>query len=71
MEIRPLTLSQMARRLGVSTAWLRAEAQAARVPALPAGDTFLFCPEVVEQTLLARASQPASPAAPADAEGER
>jgi hypothetical protein len=49
------TTSKMARRLGVETGWLRSEAEAGRVPAVPAGNTYLFAPAVVERALLERA----------------
>jgi excisionase family DNA binding protein len=46
----------MARLLRVSVSWLRAEAEAGRVPSLRAGRTFLFNPEAVEKVLAARAA---------------
>jgi hypothetical protein len=49
-------LGQMARLLGVKGAWLRGEAEAGRLPHLPAGDTILFNPDLVEQLLFERAS---------------
>ena len=52
---RLLPLTRMARRLRVSARWLRAEAEAGRVPALPADRTLLFNPEAVEQVLAKRA----------------
>jgi hypothetical protein len=51
-------LGGMARRLGVSTKWLRAEAEAGRVPHLRAGDQLLFVPKVVIAIVAARAGQP-------------
>ena len=54
-----LTTSRMARRLGVRPAWLRAEAEAGRIPGVAAGDTYLFNPEAVERALLERADQQA------------
>lgn len=51
-------LTAMAHRLRVSRAWLRAEAEAGRVPALPTGDGFLFDAEAVEAALLERARHP-------------
>lgn len=51
-----LPLGLMARQLRVTAAWLRAEADAGRVPALKAGKRFLFAPEAVERVLAARAS---------------
>ena len=52
-----LPLGPMARRLRVTSAWLRAEADAGRVPCLRAGKRFLFAPEAVEHVLAARAAQ--------------
>lgn len=52
-----ITLSRMARRLGVSTAWLRAEAESGRIPAVRADDTFLFHAPTVERVLVERACQ--------------
>jgi hypothetical protein len=55
-ETEPLlNAGQMARRLGVKPRWLRAEAEADRLPAVPAGDTYLFDPATVERVLLKRA----------------
>ena len=45
----------MARRLRVTVRWLRAEAEAGRVPHLKAGKVILFNPETVEKVLLERA----------------
>lgn len=47
----------MARRLRVTQAWLRDEAEAGRIPHLKAGDRLLFDPETVERVLLERARQ--------------
>ena len=52
-----LPLNQMARRLRVTAAWLRAEAEAGRVPCLRAGERFLFSPEAVERVVADRASK--------------
>ena len=53
-----LPLSKMARELGVPKDWLRAEAEAKRLPAVRAGDgCFLFHPPTVERLLVERASQ--------------
>jgi hypothetical protein len=52
-----LPLHSTAARLGVPIAWLRAEADANRVPVLRAGRRLLFNPEVVKAVLLARAGQ--------------
>lgn len=51
-----LPLSPMARRLRVPVAWLRAEADAGRVPCLRAGSRYLFAPEVVTRVLADRAA---------------
>ena len=51
-----LTDSQMARTLRVNVRWLRAEAQAGRIPALKAERRFLFNPEAVLRTLADRAA---------------
>ena len=47
----------MARRLRVPVKWLRAEAEAGRVPHLKADKVFLFDPETVERVLLERAQK--------------
>ena len=57
MPPRLLPLAAMARRLRVRSDWLRAEAEAGRVPSLPAGDRFLFDAEAVEKALLKRAAE--------------
>lgn len=60
------TSKRLARRLEVEPSWLDAEAAAGRLPAVTAGDRFLFDPLAVEHVLLARAascSQNPSPAA--------
>ena len=58
MTIPLHTLSRMARRLGVRSDWLRAEADAGQVPAVRAGDRYLFDPASVESTLRDRACKP-------------
>ena len=52
-----LPLAAMARRLRVRPDWLRAEADAGNIPALKAGDRYLFDPEAVERALLKRARE--------------
>ncbi|MCH8037107.1 MAG: hypothetical protein IIC53_08280 [Proteobacteria bacterium] len=52
-----LSLSRMARRLGVTQQWLRDEAEADRVPHLKAGTRFLFNADAVERVLAERAAQ--------------
>jgi excisionase family DNA binding protein len=54
---RLLNLGPMARRLRVTTSWLRAEADAGRIPHVKAGRAYLFDPEAVEKVLLERAGQ--------------
>lgn len=57
-----ITLSMMARRLGVKTSWLRAEADAGALPHVRAGEGYLFDPVLVERLLLERARRlPAAP----------
>jgi hypothetical protein len=51
------SVPQLARRLRVSQAWLRDEAAAGRLPAVPAGArNFLFNVEAVERVLAKRAA---------------
>ena len=45
----------MAKRLGVKVNWLKDEADCGRIPAVRAGDTFLFDPDTVESVLRDRA----------------
>jgi len=52
-----LPLVVMARNLHVPQRWLRAEAEAGRLPHLKAGATILFDPETVEEILLERAKE--------------
>lgn len=54
---QPLRL--MAIRVGVAPAWLKAEADAGRVPHLKIGRRLFFNPELVEQALLNLARQTA------------
>ena len=53
-----LPLGPLARLLGVTSRWLRAEAEAGRLPHLPAGNTILFDADLVERLLAERARQP-------------
>jgi hypothetical protein len=53
-------LRQTAAHLGVPASWLRAEAEAGRVPHLKTGRQVLFHPPTVEQALLDRAKTNAS-----------
>jgi hypothetical protein len=57
---RLLPLNVVARRLRVPVRWLRAEAEAGRVPSLQADNQFLCDLGAVEAALLARARRPAS-----------
>jgi hypothetical protein len=52
-----LPLRRAAVRLGVPAAWLRAEADAGRVPHLRVGRRLLVNPQAVERVLLERAQQ--------------
>jgi hypothetical protein len=52
-----LTLGPMARQLRLPVRWLRAEAEAGRVPCLRAEGAFLFDPAAVESILLRRAAE--------------
>lgn len=52
-----ITEKKMARRLGVQLDWLRAEADAGRLPHVKTSDGYLFDPELVERLLLERAQQ--------------
>lgn len=45
----------LARKLKVKSSWLRAEAEAGRLPHVKAGDTILFDPITIERVLLERA----------------
>ena len=56
-----LPLGPMARRLRVPSKWLRAEAEADRVPCLKAGKAILFDADAVEQALLERARKGGPP----------
>jgi hypothetical protein len=47
----------MARRLRVPVKWLRAEAEAGRLPHVRADRAFLFDPDAVERVLLAHAQR--------------
>lgn len=59
---KPLYLGAMARRLRVPTKWLRAEADAGRIPHLRAGSALLFDPEIVERIVFERLREIATPA---------
>ncbi len=51
---KPLHLGAMARRLRLPAKWLRAEAEAGRIPHLRAGAVLLFDPDAVERVVLER-----------------
>ena len=52
-----LPVGPMARRVRVPAKWLRAEAEAGRIPCLKADKAILFDPNAVEAVLLDRARQ--------------
>lgn len=52
-----VTLRELAKRLGLSVAWLRAEVDAGRLPHLKAGKRLLFSVEAVRDHLIRRASE--------------
>jgi excisionase family DNA binding protein len=52
-----LSLPMLARHLRVTQGWLRHEAEAGRIPAILAGNRFLFSRSAVEAALLKRASK--------------
>jgi len=56
-EIKLVNILGLARRLRLPAAWLRAEADARRIPSLRAGRRFLFNVEAVERVLLDRAAK--------------
>ena len=55
-EPRLYTANMMARHLGVTLRWLRAEAEAGGIPCVRAEERLLFDPAAVERVLLERAS---------------
>lgn len=54
-QAKLLPVGPMARLLRVPVRWLRAEAEAGRVPCLKADTALLFDPDTVERVLLERA----------------
>lgn len=56
-----LNTRTLARKLGLSAAWLKAEANAGEVPCLKVGRRLLFNAAAVEQILLGRAAGSAGP----------
>lgn len=61
-----ISLQELARRTGLPTAWLRAEAGVGRLPSLIAGRRLMFNLEAVESALLDRVDE--RPAAPSQAD---
>ena len=59
MDVRNnlLKIGAMARVIGVPVRWLRAEAEAGRIPSLKAENVFLFDPNVVINLLAKRARE--------------
>jgi hypothetical protein len=56
MTTTPLfNVHTLARKLGLSAVWLKAEANAGRIPCLKVGRRLLFNAAAVERALLARA----------------
>jgi hypothetical protein len=51
------TLARLARRIGVPATWLRAEADAGRIPCLRAGKRYLFDLATVQRELSDRAAK--------------
>jgi hypothetical protein len=58
---RPLKLAEMARSLGVSVAWLRAEAERGALPHIKADRGILFDRGTVERLLSERAKREGVP----------
>ena len=52
-----LSLARMARRLGVTQDWLRAEADAGNVPCLRAGKRLLFNAAATQESLAVQAAK--------------
>ncbi|QDU95187.1 hypothetical protein Pla8534_29990 [Lignipirellula cremea] len=52
-----LSLSRLARRLGVTQQWLRSQADAGNLPCLIAGKRYLFSLAAVETALAAKAAE--------------
>ena len=58
METRKLMpMAAFARQTGVPASWLKAEAEAGRIPHLRAGSRILVDPAAVERVLLDRANE--------------
>ena len=56
-EIKIVNVVGLSRRLRLPADWLKAEAQAGRIPCLRAGRRTLFNPDAVERVLLERAAK--------------
>jgi excisionase family DNA binding protein len=52
-----LSLARMARRLGVTCAWLREQADAGKIPYLAAGRRYLFNPVALQEALAVKAAR--------------
>ena len=52
-----LSLSRMARRIGVTQKWLREQADTAKIPCLKADNRYLFNLEAVQEALTTKASK--------------
>lgn len=52
-----LSLSRMARRLGITQRWLRGQADAGKLPCLKADNRYLFNPIAVQESLAAKAAR--------------
>lgn len=57
MENTLVHIGVLARQLKVTSSWLRAEAEAGRLPHIKAGKTILFDAETVRKLLLERAKK--------------
>ena len=66
-DLSLLTVVALARRLGLSAAWLKDEAEAGRIPSLRIGRSLRFNAVAVERALVARASGDDAGKAVADA----
>lgn len=52
-----VTARTLAKRLGLSVCWIRAETEAGRLPHLKAGRRVLYAEEAVKKSLIRRASE--------------
>jgi excisionase family DNA binding protein len=52
-----LSLSRLARRLGITQQWLRDQADAGKIPCLKAGNRYLFNPLAVQEALAVKAAR--------------